>query len=118
MRINKQLSEKRNNFVLELIKSNPDITVKEIQEKLKDRWDMVMSPANIGKLRKQISNKPDSPSTIRLDPSERELEAVRETSTEDESNPTQPERLSVEENPVTGSVKIFDTKGELVTESY
>jgi len=60
-RISKEKSQEKQSFVMGLLATNPSLTIREIQEKLKETFNQTMNPATILTLRKSVTTGTDSP---------------------------------------------------------
>lgn len=54
-RISQVQTQERNTFLLELIRSQPDITRQEAQERFEEKFDATLNPKSFQQLREQVS---------------------------------------------------------------
>lgn len=79
MRITREKSEQKQNFVLSLFAVTPKMTVREVQEKLKETFGATMNPSRILSLRASLSPPVEAPAVEAVEATKSELMESMET---------------------------------------
>jgi hypothetical protein len=77
-RISQAQTQERNAFLLELIRSQPDISRQEAQERFEEKFDSTLNPKTFQQLREQVQQERTSPAAE--EPSHDEHETAEEDS--------------------------------------